>query len=80
MIQEGSWGLVMMMFCFSEDPVQKILEQMEPPCKITSSNGTIASKAQFTPTSKIHVSCYKKNYLSVSMILVRVALFWRYLP
>lgn len=34
---------VVMRSCFSEDPVQKIIEQMEPLCEIdTKANGTSA--------------------------------------
>ncbi len=38
---------VLMIFCFSEDAVQKMIEQMEPPCNIdTQTNGKYASKQE----------------------------------
>ena len=34
--------------CFPEDPVQKIIEQMEPPCRInTKTNGMFVFKIMF---------------------------------
>lgn len=60
------------MFCFSEDPVQKIVEHMEPPCAInTKTEGVYALKQEhdqfkcFSTFITLSSLSYSKWFLTV---------------
>lgn len=57
-------------FCFSEDPVQKIIEQMEPPCKIDAKTNGMCGLKQEHDLWLPKLECFLNIYHTLGFVIL----------